>query len=263
MKKYNFTIGIILSQLIPLSSSLAKSVSEPLKYGSFSVPLSQDNQYFNGHSAPDFWQLMPNYAGAKGDCGCTTILTMGLNAFRTRIKLSSSKSLINKEDILAHIKPNGTSWQKRISSGSGFNLDEVEGLFQQGLKVFDIHQNWKFTTVHASEMTDVSRKKALLDLRDLLSKNESDADSLLLINYSQGHALDSPSSPYGQFAWVGAFDQKEDKVLVLDVDREWFEPYWVPADKLYWAMNTRVDAGEPVKESSYRGYVYFELNSKK
>jgi hypothetical protein len=55
---------------------------------------------------------------------------------------------------------------------------------------------------------------------------------------------------YGHFSPVGAYDRERRRLLVLDVDRDWYEPYWVPLDVMLRGMASvsPVD-GEP------RGYL--------
>ena len=44
-----------------------------------------------------------------------------------------------------------------------------------------------------------------------------------------------PEGP-AHVATVGAYDEKSRSVLVLDPDREWYEPYWTSVDALFEAI---------------------------
>ena len=53
-------------------------------------------------------------------------------------------------------------------------------------------------------------------------------------------------------AAVGGYDEISKKVLILDPDRKWYEPYWAPEDTVFEAVaDSRSDSEQP-------GYIYFK-----
>jgi hypothetical protein len=53
---------------------------------------------------------------------------------------------------------------------------------------------------------------------------------------------------------VAAYDEVQRRVLVLDPDREWYEPYWISDEVALAGMATLdADSGQP------RGYVHVAL----
>ena len=42
--------------------------------------------------------------------------------------------------------------------------------------------------------------------------------------------------PFPHVSAIGAYDAAKKRVLLFDVDREWYEPYWVPDVELLTAM---------------------------
>ena len=59
-----------------------------------------------------------------------------------------------------------------------------------------------------------------------------------------------PEGSVGHIAPIGAYDAKKKRVLILDPDRKYYQPYWVPYEKLFDGINT-TDSGN----SKSRGLV--------
>ena len=96
---------------------------------------------------------------------------------------------------------------------------------------------------------------ALERLRAALRANEgADRDWLLLNFWAQSYV---GTGAYGHIAPVGAYDPETRRVLVLDPDREWYEPYWLPDEIALQGMATiDADSGQP------RGYVYVSVTER-
>ena len=90
---------------------------------------------------------------------------------------------------------------------------------------------------------------ALEQLRAALRANEASAGDWLLLNFLAESFVGSGA--YGHIAPVGAYDAEAQRVLVLDPDREWYEPFWLPDEDALRGMATLdADSGRP------RGYVH-------
>ena len=59
---------------------------------------------------------------------------------------------------------------------------------------------------------------------------------------------------YGHIAPVGAYDAAARRVLILDPDRTWYEPYWIP-DEVALAGMATPDAAS----GQARGYLYVSV----
>ena len=76
--------------------------------------------------------------------------------------------------------------------------------------------------------------------------------SFLILNYTQGILTGDPEGMVGHIAAIGGYDVKRKLVLILDPDRQWYEPYWSPEDKVFEALaDSRSDAAP--------GYIYFKI----
>jgi hypothetical protein len=91
-------------------------------------------------------------------------------------------------------------------------------------------------------------------MRDLLIANEASAKDALLGYFNQGVVTGDWDGPH--ISLIGASDMKTDRVLILDVDQDWYIPYWTPASVLLEAMlkPTSADHGPLIGETG--GFVY-------
>ena len=71
---------------------------------------------------------------------------------------------------------------------------------------------------------------ALATTREILARNEASADNVALIYFNQGVLTGDWNGPHASV--IGAYDAATDRVLVLDVDQEWYVPYWSPVSAL-------------------------------
>ena len=92
----------------------------------------------------------------------------------------------------------------------------------------------------------------LARFRHALQTSEAAPGRFVIANFYMAAVIGR--GDYGHFSPIGAYDAARDRVLILDVYRVEFEPYWVPAERLFEGMATvnRAD-GEP------RGYLTVRL----
>ena len=62
--------------------------------------------------------------------------------------------------------------------------------------------------------------------------------SFVVANFLQNELTGDPEGAVGHVAPVAAFDAKAGRVLVLDTDRDYYEPYWVSEAAFIRSMNT-------------------------
>jgi hypothetical protein len=75
---------------------------------------------------------------------------------------------------------------------------------------------------------------ALAMLRRTLSTNEASDQDVVLAYFNQGVLTGDWDGPH--ISPIAAYDQEAGQVLIMDVDREWYIPYWTPDTKLLQAM---------------------------
>jgi hypothetical protein len=163
---------------------------------------------------------------------------MTLNALRGSASLGSEDPLVTEESLLA--RTGEADWSNRVGQGSvktlarGVHLELLRGFVSKALEKHGI-SGAKVEIVFASDLGS-SVEKATEALRALLVENEKSARDLLVANFHQGKLTGDSGS--GHLSPVGAYDARSDRVLIFDVDREWYEPYWVSTEAFYRALAT-------------------------
>ena len=211
------------------------------KYGPtempLATPLSQDNAYFRapGHLAPDFWRLDSFYVPQINGYDCSAAaVSMALNALLNvgRPRGAQDKN-ITQQELLDKVKGD---WQalpfaRSLGGKRGLSLDQLEGFLRAGLAAYS---QAKFL-VEKHEAA-ASGDEELKELRRALMENEKDPNDLIVAHFVQDDLTHDKGGPFAHISPIGAYDAAAKRVLIFDVDREWYEPYWVPDEALLKAM---------------------------
>jgi hypothetical protein len=133
--------------------------------------------------------------------------------------------------------------------GPGVTLTELEKLLRRGLVVNDLRAD--IAAVPLGDKADAAQAASRLR-RDMEACERG--RQLIIANYFSETAIGS--GDYGHFSPVAAYDTRQDRVLVMDVWRFEYEPYWIPVAKLVEGMMSasRI-TGEP------RGYLTIGLEA--
>lgn len=78
-------------------------------------------------------------------------------------------------------------------------------------------------------------------------------NNFIVVNFDQGFF--TSGTGVGHFSPIGAYDAAKKRVLILDPDRQWHQPYWVSEDLLLKAMATKDSSGK-----HYRGYLWIKIH---
>jgi hypothetical protein len=225
----------------------AASPARAPKYAAFAVPLANDHDYLRGAPAPDFWALSPYYVGQQNDASCSLAsLSMLVNAARLGTRLAAEDPLVSQPLLLERVE--SRLWAKGVAEdGDGVTLDQLGALARQSLAAFGKLAR-RVEVTHVPAVTP----EALERLREVLRQNEASAYDWVLLNFHARAYVGA--GDYGHIAPVGAYDERQRRLLVLDPDRAWYEPYWIPEEVALAGMATPdATTGQP------RGYVYVSL----
>jgi hypothetical protein len=232
------------------SDAPSAPLADPPKYPAHASPLARDHDYLTRAPAVDFWALAPYYVGQQDEVSCSLAsLTMLVNAARRGSALGSQDPLVTQPRLLERVA--SEVWKHGLAPGGpGVTLEQLAVLARQSLEAYGM-KPVRVEVTHLAETTPA----ALEQLREVLRANESSGSDWLLLNFLAGTVLGTGASgDYGHIAPVGAYDAERQRVLVLDPDRQWYEPYWLPDGVALAGMATRdPDSGQP------RGYVYVSL----
>lgn len=157
-----------------------------------------------------------------------------------------------QKDLLE--KVNVEHWKALLSPEGheghhGTTLEGLGRITEAALKAYGF-PSASVHVVHAE--TSPASKKALIAA---LKENEKSARNFIIANFNQQSFTDDADA--GHIAPLAAFDSGKNRVLVLDPDRDYYEPYWVSVDTLLAGMATK-DKGA----NANRGYLMIDLGSK-
>ncbi|MBI3554790.1 MAG: hypothetical protein HY074_00840 [Deltaproteobacteria bacterium] len=217
------------------------------KYGPEATLLSASHAYLQKNAAPDYWALIPYYVSQQDDRSCSVAsVSMVVNAARSGRKLTADDELATQKGLLVRAK--SETWSKGVGDGGhGVNLDELGPIVEAGLKAYGVAD----ATAEVHHTDDTSRK-VKDELHHALVENEKSASDFIIINFIQG--VYTGDAEAGHIAPIAAYDAKAGRVLVLDPDRQWYEPYWVSEATLLKGMAT---ADKTSGKS--RGFVWVKL----
>lgn len=193
------------------------------KYGPAITLLRNSHEYVRESRALDYWALSPYYIGTPGECSCSTSLVMIVNAARANFPLTADDKLATTTETLQKVMLPGIDWQERVNKHIGLALDELPLALGRTLSYYGVHQ-YQLDVVKTPEVN--AEIKARVH-RDLVENEKSDKN-FLLASFKQGAYTGDADVTH--ISVVGGYDAKRKRVLILDTDREWYEPYWVSED---------------------------------
>lgn len=220
-------IGAVV--LMPSFATTAPAdVTTKPKFGPDAVPFYRAPDFLRMHPAPDYWALSGFYVPQQTSSACSlaAIVTV-LNAFRG-LPGDAAEPIITQAALLEQTADE--TWRtKVVEDGDGITFDDLPAYLDKSLKAYGV----------TGYTIDVIRPEAdsvaeLAKLERLLAANEASADDFLLVYFNQGVLTGGWDGPH--VSPIGAYDESSARVLILDVDREWYVPYWSSTGKLLQAM---------------------------
>lgn len=237
-------VGLVSST--PLATAEESPGSSLPKYGPRATRLYYSRDYVRRAEAPDFWAMMPYYVSQFNERSCSVAsATMVLNSIRATQELTAGDELITQEQLLE--KVNSSNWKKTVGPiGGGVSIEELGRYLNRAIDAYELGDY----DVEAVRL-DPNRTDHLEHVRRVLKENERSADDFLIVFFWQSELTDDPEGATGHVAPVAAFDEENDRVLIFDPDRQWYEPYWVSTETLVAGMS-KLDRGT----GRPRGYVW-------
>jgi Phytochelatin synthase len=219
-----FILLLVSSQLLgPAHASGGKP-----KFGPNAVPLLERTTYLREASAPDFWKLDLFYVSQQTSSGCSVAsITMAIN-FLLGLPGGTEERIVTQTLLLTKIGNAG--WASDVAEGgSGVTFAEFVSVVHESLAAFRLQDH----VVEIVRPVDDS-PETLASLRQTLSANEAGNQDIVLVYFDQGVLTGVWDGPH--ISPIAAYDQETRQVLIMDVDREWYVPYWTSDSKLLEAM---------------------------
>jgi hypothetical protein len=198
------------------------------KLGPEAVPITQQTAYLRTAPAPDYWKLSPFYVPQQTSSACSLAsLAMALNALRG-LPVRSDERLITQSALLKKVAK--TTWTRQVAEGgSGVTFDGLVALVQNSLARFQL-RDYGVEVLRPAD----AQPETVARLRQALSANEASDRDVILVYFNQGVVTGDWDGPH--VSPIGAYDAHTGQVLILDVDREWYVPYWTADTRLLKAM---------------------------
>jgi hypothetical protein len=225
--------------------ALSPSVQAKPKYASDTVRAIDSNNYLKENTAPDFWNLIFHYV-PQGENMCQTAsMAVVFNALRNSEALDSETMNITQKEIVKKI--NDAAWVKAMKDHKCYSMDKFADVLRKGLAIY-FKDKYSVRVVHVDSTDEKSVEKFMKDF----VKNEESAKDLIIANFDQA-IFTGEVEAAGHISPIAAYDAKMKKFLILDVDRDWYTPYWVTQANFFKGLAT-IDQGA----NQARGYVVIE-----
>jgi Phytochelatin synthase len=245
-KKFNsILLALFLSTLLCFDTACA--LARQSKFGPYASPITQHTEFLRDTPAHDYWKFSQFYLPQQTSSACGLATTaMALN-FLLGVPKYWDQTLITQPALLETVFTG--DWGLRVAEGGdGLKFRELVALVKEGLKVYKLNDY----TVEV-----VLPGEGLARLKEVLIANENNPNDLLLAYYNQGVLTSDWDGPH--ISPVGAYDYKDKQVLMMDVDREWYPPYWSPVAKLHEAMLRPAPADQGLLADETGGFVWIKL----
>jgi Phytochelatin synthase len=219
-------LTILCASLALTSAALA--YSDKPKFGADAVPIQRATDYLRSHAAPDYWAISPFYIAQQTDSDCSVAsIAILLNALRG-VPERADQNLVTPRALLSTV--GSKHWKvETASNGAGVTFAEFKTAVALSLHKYNL-DNYRIEVFRPANTADAS----LSQLQSMLAENErSDAD-IALAYFNQGVLTGDWDGPH--ISPIGAYDADNGRVLIMDVDRRYYVPYWSPMTKFLQSM---------------------------
>ena len=142
--------------------------------------------------------------------------------------------LVTQKTLLDAVK--NDAWaQQTAEGGAGVTWEELERYVRLSLAAFGLDAQ-----VETLKPRD-DLPATLDEVRRVLAENERDDSDLVLVYFNQGVLTGDWDGPH--ISPIAAYDAERRRVLIMDVDRQWYIPYWSSDAMLLAAMRRAAPAG--------------------
>ncbi len=217
------------------------------KLGPNATPITVATEYLRQSPAPDYWAfspyVKPQFTTSACSIAAVTAAVNGLNG----LPANAEDTVLTQPDLLGLTA--SEEWAGlSAEGGDGVRFDQLESFAAMAVKSLGM-TGYEVTSFHP----DTAGEANLATMRQWLATNEASADDALLIYFNQGVVTGDWDGPH--VSVIGAYDAVADRVLILEVDQEWYIPYWTPVSVLLDAMVKPTSAEHGPLEGETGGFV--------
>ncbi|WP_112808779.1 phytochelatin synthase family protein [Ensifer sp.] len=244
---HKFARWLAVIGLLAVAGPLQAEETNKPKFGALAIPVTVDNGHLRMSAAPDYWALAPFYVSQQTSSACSLAsLAMLTNALRG-LPGGAEDDLITQDGLLEAV--DSRKWREQTKEdGDGVLFADLVAQTDASLVALEIKATVSGNHVGADA-------KATLDaFRKALAENEKSASDMIVVYFNQGVVTGDWDGPH--VSPIGAYDARNDRVLVMDIDREWYVPYWTSTETLYKAMQRPAPKDQGVLAGETGGWVH-------
>lgn len=219
---------LALLAFVAAAPALAQDDETLPKLGPNATPLTAATEYLRQSPAPDYWAfsafVKPQYTTSACSIAAVTAAVNGLNG----LPADAEETVLTQPALLELV---GLDEWTALSAegGDGVRFDQLESFTRAAVESLGM-ADYTVSAFHPDGASEAN-----LDvLREMLAANEASAADALLVYFNQGVVTGDWDGPH--VSLIGAYDAAADRVLILEVDQEWYIPYWTPVPILLDAM---------------------------
>lgn len=219
-------LTVLAACLAPVVA-MAQDTPAP-KLGPNAVPVTADAAYLRTAPAPDYWAFAPFVKPQFTTSACSIAsVTAALNGLAGLPPLAED-TVTTQPDLLEMV---GSAEWSALSAegGDGVTFAQLAAFTEAALTAKGM-EGYRVESFHPA----AADAAAGAEMRARLTANEASAQDALLVYFNQGVVTGDWDGPH--ISVIGAYDAAADRVLILEVDQEWYVPYWTPAEVLLEAM---------------------------
>lgn len=238
---------LVLPLLLLATPALAQDATP--KLGPHAVPITADHDFLRATPAPDYWAfspfVKPQFTTSACSIAAVTAALNGLNGLAP-----DAEDTVMTQQALLELIDNPTWAALSAEGGDGVTFQQLVDFTQLALTAQGMTR--AVTVLHPTDTMPVT----IAQIRAMLMTNEASADTAVTVYFNQGVVTGDWDGPH--ISLIGAYDAAKDAVLILEVDQEWYIPYWTPVSVLMDAMVKPTSAAHGPLEGETGGLVMIE-----
>jgi hypothetical protein len=241
----------LLVLLLGLVAGPAGALEGKPKLGLDAVPITRSSAYLRAAPAPDYWKLGAFYVPQFSSSACSVAsVAMAVN-FARGLPAGAETPIVTQTALLEAV--GDKTWTEQgAEGGDGVTFAKFVSVLEEGLRSYGV-DDYQIEVIRPAD----AGVSSLAAVRQALAANEASGDDLILMYFNQGVLTGDWDGPH--ISPIGAYDQGAHRALIMDVDREWYIPYWSPDAKLLDAMLRPAPAEHGPLAGETGGLVWIKL----
>jgi hypothetical protein len=234
----------------PGSAQTVDPVEDDPKLGIDATPITAEFEYLQLNPAPDYWAFAPFVRPQQTSSACAVAAVTGAINGLAGLPASADEPITSQTAMLDRVGDD--AWRAlSAEGGEGATFDQLAAFTAEAVEASGLIGR----EVRSWRPPD-NGLEATSTLREWLTANEASAEDAMLVYFNQGVLTGDRDGPH--VAVIGAYDPAAGRVLILEVDQEWYVPYWSSDVRLLEAMLKPASAEHGSLEGETGGLVHIQ-----